>query len=892
MSYEPIDQIPLQDMSSASTPDTIDDDEEDMSDTSVIFTEIGDYNSKNADLEDFLSDPNFQQTLTRFKGGNSISKKACYAIASAVFALWLLALILYSNGNAGKVAAGIWHGSPTNQVLLANRNITLNLFLPSNQNVTFDTYRRGLFYPDHKTIRWLSPAQFPHRDADKNNGYYMVREGRELVIRQANTNYKLVLLENTVFEYKNTFFNMEDIVLNPGKLVDDESAYHLVKSDVTRQWRHSAFSLFWLWQPVTGDVIPVQPPAGESADSLEKIHFAEFSPSGEYLIIGHDQDLYAMEVSSQAIASLAQSKDRNIFHGKPDWVYEEEIFADEKMVWWSPDLKKVVFASINDTDVPNYELTYYVKNPDDIAMSYNKRSDFNQYPVQASIKYPKAGTNNPVISLSVFDVELKTVKKIGALADDSVGNDFLLYDAAWIDSDNLLVKLTDRTSTFLEKKVYVASEHSVKSVSSLDTSEFEGWVEKAQPVALVKTKDSNKYLDKVIVDNLVQLALFDLATSETYLRLLGPVHYDAPVAYDSVENAVFAIWGTNNNQTFGLVSLADGLTRMLDVSGTFELSFSPDEHFVELTYVGPYEPYQKLVNLAEFSDSKFDLHAIESINDVDSLSNVLRQTNMPTKIQSKVKVGHGDDVVELDMIEIFPPNFDPSKKHPLLVNAYGGPGSTAVDGSFEVGYHEIVSAQLDAVVLVIDPRGTGSDDWTLKQYAYKKMGFWEPRDITAVVEDYIKVNKYVDDKRTAIWGWSYGGFTTLKTLEYDGGNIFKYGMAVAPVTNWLFYDSIYTERYMKSPQTNPNYEQVSEVTQYNKFKDVRRFLIMHGTADDNVHIQNSLWLLDQFDTEGVENYDVHFFPDSNHSIYFHNANTIVYDKLFNWLKKAFKGAYD
>jgi len=129
----------------------------------------------------------------------------------------------------------------------------------------------------------------------------------------------------------------------------------------------------------------------------------------------------------------------------------------------------------------------------------------------------------------------------------------------------------------------------------------------------------------------------------------------------------------------------------------------------------------------------------------------------------------------------------------------------------------------------------------------------------------------------AIWGWSFGGFNTLKTLEQDAGQTFRYGMAVAPVTDWRFYDSIYTERYMLTPQENGHGYDVSAITNVTALAQNVRFLIMHGVADDNVHLQNSLTLLDRLDLVGVENYDVHVFPDSNHGIYFHNANRIVYD---------------
>lgn len=905
MSYQPVDQIPLQELSPGASIDEDRSDRSDRSDLLVIFTEISDYNGNKTDPEDFLSDPYFQQALSRFKGHGRFSKHVCYLVSAAIFILWLIALIAYSNGNARKVAAGVWHGRPTNQVLLSSRNVTLNPFLPANSNVTFDTYRQGLYFPDRQSIRWLSPAQFPRdHSTTNNNGYYMAVENDKTVIRQADSDYKLELLESNMFEYRNNFFQLRDVVLNPNAAVDDLDTFHLLKSDETRQWRHSSFLLFWLWQPVTGKVIPIQPPGYDDAILLEKLHFAHFSPSGEYLVFGHNHDLYAMDVLTRASAALTKSANRNIFHGKPDWVYEEEVNADEKMVWWSPDLKKMVYATLNDTDVGEYEISYYVKPDDDIGMSYHKR-DYtrdlfqkrldggqNQYPVQTRYKYPKPGTSNPIVSLHVFDTELRTIRPLDGLTDKFVGDDFILYDAVWVDADALLLKIADRTSTILEKKVYVPSLNEVRFVARTNTSEYHGWVEKTQPVTLVKGDGTTKYLDKVVINNFVELALFDLATAANYSRLLGRVHYDSAVAYDDGEKLVYTVWGTNNNQLFGLVSLEDGLARLVDIDGKFSAYFSPDGHYVQLSYDGPGQPWQKLVNVAQLADAEFELDLVKPFNDVQSLARTLDRTNLPTRVYSTVTVGQGKDAVQLSMVEIFPPNFNPARKHPLLVHAYGGPGSTTVDRLFLVDFQDIVSGQLDAVVLIIDPRGTGSDDWKFKLYAREKMGYWEPRDLVSVVEDYIKVNQYVDAKRTALWGWSYGGFTTLKTLEHDGGKVFKYGMAVAPVTNWLFYDSIYTERYMKSPLENHNYEEISRIRHYDQFKQVGRFLIMHGTADDNVHIQNTLWLLDQLDLASVENYDVHFFPDSDHSIYYHNANAIVYDKLLLWVRKAFEGAYD
>jgi dipeptidyl aminopeptidase len=184
----------------------------------------------------------------------------------------------------------------------------------------------------------------------------------------------------------------------------------------------------------------------------------------------------------------------------------------------------------------------------------------------------------------------------------------------------------------------------------------------------------------------------------------------------------------------------------------------------------------------------------------------------------------------------------------------------------------------------VDGRGTGFLGRKLRCITRGNIGYYEAHDQIAAGKIWA-AKKYVDANRMAIWGWSYGGFTTLKTIEMDGGETFKYGMAVAPVTDWRFYDSIYTERYMHTPQHNAAGYDNSSISDVQSLSKNVRFLIMHGVADDNVHMQNTLTLLDKLDLAGIENYDVHVFPDSDHSIYFHNANKIVYDSKCNILGK-------
>lgn len=894
MAYAPIAPIPLQDLGEPASSLSFDNDS-DASATSDFFSDIDRYECADNQKQDFLSDPNFQIQLQTFQGSKTPYKKACWLILALVLLMWAAALIAYSSGNSRRAASVMLHGDATNLVPVGSRNLSLNTFLPQRSNLTFESYRKATFVSPRKRVDWLRPAQFPQSDTTRANGFYLTDNRNGYVVRQHGTSFKYEVLRSLQFSYGNNFFYADDIYLNPGAPVDDNSAVHLLVSDSARQWRVSQFAIYWIWLPSVETVFPLQPPGADPALSIVKLHFARFDPSGKYVVFGYNHDIYLYDIGRGETTSITSNGSPDIFNGKPDFVYEEEVIAADHLVWWCPDLSNFIYATLNDTLVEDYNLDYFVKDPKDVTESYiqsgvKKVDGVNQYPVRTSIKYPKPGTNIPIVSLTMFNISLKTLFLVPGINDQNLGEDAILYDAQWLDANNLLLKLSDRTSTKLAKKVFSPSDKKTLDVSLIDTSDFGGWVEKAPPMAVIPRNGETGYFDKVVVGDVVQLALYDLPTSRNYSQVLGPVYYRSPVAYDAIENMVYSLFGSDFNHTFAAVSLKDGSMKVIQENGKYMPHFSPDGQFVDLEYGGPLLPWQKLVNVADLH-SDINLDDVKPFNDQSNLFRAIQTTNLPTRVYSKVKVGKGKYAAELNMVEIFPPGFNPKAKHPLLVHVYGGPGSALVDYAFKVEFQDIASAQLDAVVLIIDPRGTNPDNWKLKSSAREQLGFWEPRDVVTVTRDYIKANKFIDESKTAIWGWSYGGFTTLKTLEFDKGEVFKFGAAVAPVTNWMFYDAIYTERYMKNVD-NPNYNAISRINGFDNFKSAKRFLIMHGSADDNVHLQNTMWLLDNFDVANVENYDIHIFPDSDHSIYYHNANDMVYDRLFWWLQKAFKGFYD
>lgn len=884
--YQPVDLIPLEYLDLGAASDA-------SSTTSEIFNGIRKFNDVAEDNETFENDGTFQDELVNFKTRLRRSSYICWVIVALCLLLWAGALAAYASTNSRARAVQTWKGPATNTKSLGDRNVTFNHYDPKNQNVSFESYRAGQFFPTFTPIRWLTSKQFPTSVTAATRGFYLTKRDTRYLVHQVGTEYEHVLLDSIQFNYANEFHYAQHLELNPNTAVDHKNAWHLFRSNVIPQWRHSLFANYWLWNPATGTIVPIEP-KDELSQGLRFLHFAKFSPNGDFVVFGYNHDLYLMEISSAEVTRITVTGSSQISNGKPDWVYEEEVYPSESMVWWSPDLRNLIYSEINDTSVREYNIDYYIKNPSEGAMSYEdleKLQKRDQYPKHSRVKYPKPGSPNPTAKLFCYNTESKQSTLLTEKKHNIVGEEFLIYDVAWVDYENAIIKLADRTSTVAVKSLFRPSS-GLSHLSTVNASSYGGWIEKAEPITPVMRDGKSGYLDRIVIDQKTHLVYYDLPAAKDYAKDLGKVSYESPFAYDATEDCVYGLFGTNLEVSFSRIFLGSLKEEVLLAEGAIQLQFSSDGQFLNLQYLGPGKPWQKVINMAlwDLGSENKSFNDFPMLDTLPKLAHALERTNLPTRVHSQITLRHAG--VKVNILEIFPPNFDPTAKHPLLVHVYGGPGSTTVNYNFDVDFQDIVSSRLNAVVMVIDPRGTGSDDWTSKSFAKDRLGYWEPRDVTSVAKDYITKNKYIDPELTAIWGWSYGGFTTLKTLEFDHGDIFKFGMAVAPVTNWEFYDSVYTERYMGLPKDNPNYVETAMISQYNNFKDVRRFLIMHGTSDDNVHLQNTLWLMDHFDTASVENYDVHFFPDSDHSIYYHDANDVIYDKLLLWLQRAFLGYYN
>ncbi|KAH8803232.1 putative dipeptidyl-aminopeptidase B [Xylogone sp. PMI_703] len=659
----------------------------------------------------------------------------------------------------------------------------------------------------------------------------------------------------------------------------------LIATDVQSNWRHSFYAKYWIF-----DVESQSAEALDPANPEGRIQLASWSPQSDAVVFTRDNNMFLRKLSDAKVTQITTDGGTELFYGVPDWVYEEEVFGGNSATWWAEDGKYIAFLRTNETLVPEYPVQYFVSRPSGQAPPSGEEN----YPEVREIKYPKAGAPNPTVDLQFYDIEKGDVFEV-KISGGFQPDDLLITEVIWAGSTGkALIRETNRESDVLRVVLVDVTARTGQTIRTTDVQKIDGgWFEVSENTQYVPADPSNGrpfdgYIETYVYEGYDHLAYFTpMNNSEPKLLTSGNWEVDsAPSAVDLKNNLVyFKATKESSIQRHVYYVKLDGtsLTSLTDTSkeGFYDVSFSSGAGYALLSYNGPGIPWQKVINTPS-THTNFE-KTVETNSD---LAETAKKHELPILVYSTINI----DGVDLNVVERRPPHFNPKKKYPVLFYLYGGPGSQMVTKSFTVDFQAYVASSLGYIVVTVDGRGTGFIGRKARVLIRGNLGHYEALDQIEAAKIWGQ-KKYVDASRLCIWGWSYGGFMTLKTLEMDAGQTFRYGMAVAPVTDWRFYDSIYTERYMHTPQNNPSgYDNVA-ISNTTALHQNVRFLIMHGVADDNVHMQNTLTLLDKLDLAGVENYDVHVFPDSDHSIYFHNANRIVYDKLSNWLINAFNGEW-
>lgn len=809
------------------------------------------------------------------RGVDSKYRRWLYILGAICATGWVLALILMVSRGSYKHRSTIAHNPDATESQ------------GSGKKVTLEQVQQGLWFPRTASISWIAGPNEEDglmlEQGGKAGKDYLVVEDVRGWANDPNATKSITLMKQAVFQTETETVVPEEVWPSP----DFKTV--LIASSKEHHWRHSYTARYWLFDVETQSAQPLDP-----SNSDVRMQLATWSPDSKAVVFTRDNNMYLRLVDASVtkphITQITTDGGAEMFNGVPDWVYEEEVFSGNSATWWSGDGKFIAFLATNESSVPEYPVQYFLSRPSNTKA----RPGLENYPDEQKIKYPKAGAPNPIVHLRFYDVEKGKVFNV-PIKDDFEDADRLITEVIWAGkSGKVLIRETNRESDILKMVMIDTVRQEGRIVRTQDVNALDGgWFEVSETTTFIPKDPSNGrpedgYIDTVIYEGYDHLAYFSpIDNSEPRMLTTGKWEVvDAPSAIDLKNNAVYFLAtkdGSIQRHVYSVNMDGSDLKAVTDVrrDGYHAASFSKKGGYSLLSYQGPGIPWQKVISTPSNSE-RFS----QSVEENVALAKLASAHELPRKGYQTVNI----DGYDLNVVEILPPHFDMGQKYPVLFFLYGGPGSQTVDKKFSVNFQSYVASSLNYIVVIVDGRGTGFIGRKARTIIRGNLGYWEAHDQIETAK--IWANKrYVDESRIAIWGWSYGGYMTLKTLEQDAGNTFHYGMAVAPVTDWSFYDSIYTERWMHTPQHNPEGYANASVSNVTAIGQNVRFLMMHGLSDDNVHFQNSLTLLDKLDLAGIENYDVHVFPDSDHSIFFHNANKIVYDKLSWWLVNAFNGEW-
>ena len=609
-------------------------------------------------------------------------------------------------------------------------------------------------------------------------------------------------------------------------------------------FRRSTLGEYYIYDVATKNVTKV-------SDQL--VQEPTLSPDGTKVAYGFDNNLYVKDLKSGNVEQITADGEKNkIINGITDWVYEEE-FSFVRAFDWNADSNQIAYIKFDESEVPEFSMDVY-------------GSDL--YQTQHVFKYPKAGEANSKVSLQLYNVDDKSTIE---LSEDKPG-DFYIPRLQWTNDANILsVQFMNRHQNELDLLLFDTKEKTMTKVLAekdkayidvtfnltfLEDNSFIWTSEKDGYNHIYHYSKDGKLINQVTKGNweVTNYYGFNDKTNTIY--------------YQSTEN------GSINRDVYAIKLNGKNKSRLTQKDGTNNASFSADFTYFINTFSSATTPQE--YTLHQTKTGKL----VKSIKDNDRLAQQLEAYEMSKKEFSTIAVNGND----LNMWTIKPADFDPNKVYPLLMYQYSGPGSQQVanrwNGTNDYWYQML--AQQGFIIVCVDGRGTGFKGADFKKVTQNELGKYE-------VEDQIEAAKqlgqldYIDESRIGIWGWSYGGFMSSNAL-LKGNDVFKMAIAVAPVTSWRFYDTIYTERYMTTPQENPSgYDENSPINHVDKLKG--DYLLIHGTGDDNVHVQNTMRMVEAL-IQADKQFEWMIYPDKNHGIYGGNTRLHLYKKMTNFIHRT------
>lgn len=677
-----------------------------------------------------------------------------------------------------------------------------------------------------------------------NNG----KQYAVLNFNRANRTSSIDLYDYSTLDKVSTILSSEDLETIPSfidySFSNDETKILLTTAQ-TAIYRRSTLGTYYVYNTQNKSLIKV---------SEEQIQEPTLSPKGDKVAYGFNNNLYVKDLISGDTSQITFDGEKNtIINGITDWVYEEE-FGFVRAFDWNADGTKIAFIRFDETDVPEFSMDVY-------------GSDL--YQTQQVFKYPKAGETNALVSLHLYDLDTKTTTEIKV---EKAYNDFYIPRIKWSKDANVLsAQFLNRHQNELD--LWFIDAKTMKTSLVLAETD-KAYVDVTSDLTFLNdhsfiwTSEKDGYNHIYHYDKTGKL--INQITKGNW-EVTNYYGYDAKtkrIFYQSVEN------GTINRDVYAIGLNGKNKTRLSSQEGTNSANFSADFSYFINTFSSATTP--PIYTLHESKKGAL----LKTIVDNQALLNKLKDYTISEKEFSTININGN----ELNMYTIKPLDFDPSKTYPLLMFQYSGPGSQQVANRWNGAndyWHQML-AQQGYIIACVDGRGTGLKGAEFKKVTQNELGKYE-------VEDQIEAAKqlgslpYIDAARIGIWGWSYGGFMSSNAL-FQANDVFKMAIAVAPVTSWRFYDTIYTERYMTTPQENPaGYDNNSPINHVEKLKG--DFLLVHGSADDNVHVQNTTRMVEAL-VQANKQFEWLIYPDKNHGIYGGNTRLHLYTKMTNFIKES------
>jgi len=700
-----------------------------------------------------------------------------------------------------------------------------------------ELFTNSKFHPNYVNhVNWMKDGNFYTR---------LIRDNRQKIdflIKYRISDQQAV---DTIFSSQSISKETDTIRFSDYSFGKNEDLI-LLTTNQERIYRRSTKADFLVYDLTKGKLTDLFPEAKES--------YATFSPDGSSVAFVSGNNLFYKNLASGKLNQVTTTgKFNEIIHGSTDWVYEEE-FALVKGFEWSPDSKKIAYYTFDESAVNEYNMQVWS----------------GLYPSDYRFKYPKAGEENSKVAITIYDTESDQNISI------DIGEEIDVYipKIKWTTNPALLsiirlnrlqnkldllhanaqtgnteLILTETSNTYIDYNYNNQIVYLEESKGFVRTSEQDGW--------------KHVYHYEMNGDLILQITNGNWLVDE----LKGVDEKNEILYYLSTEDNPL------ERQLYRIRLNGKQKKQLTEKNGVHDVDMSPDFNYYLDYFSSASQPLQVTLHKAPLG----------------KLLNTLEDNQQLKDVVADFQYGEADfftftsDGAELKGYLIKPYDFDPAKKYPLLLYVYGGPGSQNVKNQWSVVYDNFHNylAQEGFIIACVDNRGTGGRGRDFQHSTYGRLGDLEVKDQINAAR-FLATEPFIDDQRIGIWGWSYGGYMSSLALMI-GNEVFKSAIAVAPVTSWRFYDTIYTERFLKTPQLNPEgYDAYSPLSHVEKLEG--DLLLIHGTGDDNVHFQNSVQLQDALINAGKQ-FESFYYPNKDHSIG-GKARLHLYQKMTEFLKRT------